>query len=580
MGDTPWRATTVEKVCTTSRVVAWLGELPGSQHRPDLMAHHVWSLVSAVIILRLGYPPQQLYVMYMALVTEAFTKANFMLAIFKGGAVDAPLQKLAKTGRLRKLTDWGLVLGFGGLRVPSVVYSLYVVRRLPLNLAGMIYYLVYTLYITFARARKMGFITLSSGPTSHYVLFDRFTVSRRSCLAGLARVATYVSSVTLYSMLRKQSHPQQPDADLEKGVAMATVATILLCRSQVMSGLWPLKAQQSGSSVSPKALRADGGSSGHSSDTLVDSSGSEDEKEMVVLGQPSASPSGLSCTPRGSWLQYALEIGVTILFAGSMGLPVALDSKLAASVIVTLPLAELIAPLGHRRRLKAAPRKMHVGLSAALHGALVTLTLYGITDILQAAQVSAALHLAMQVCPDYRSFAASRSSLARTCLAVACLAIMEWRLGHVSMLLMECPVRGTALGGIILVLAVVSATGLCAPGLRFLRTAASWAVRPMVYSSVAGLLILGIACYLMSQEGPPSEDRKALGRTPFEEILDSIMLPKTMMCLLGILLTPIMADIRSTATAKAKASPTCIPEITIGMGDQARQKRDGSVESL
>lgn len=514
MGDRPWQATTVEKVCMTSRIAGWLGELPGAQLRPDLMAHHVWSVASGVVILRLGLPPQQLYVMYVALLTEAFLKVSLLLSLFKGRDVDAPLQRLAETRRLRTTADWGVLLGFVGLRLPSVLYSLYVVRQIPyrngsvwLNQAGMLYYLVYTLYLTYARAKNMGLIHLSRDPPGHYVLMDRFAVSRRSCLVGLARVAMYVSAVTLHSLARKEN-AQQPDADRERLVTVAAVAAILLGRCRIMSDFRPLKARESNLDGSPKAkananaqaqaqaqaLHAAGGSSGHSSDTLLDSSASEDEKDMDVLGQQSESSAGpTTYTPWGLRLQYALELGVSIWLTSSLGLPVTLDSQLVASVVLTVPLAEVMAPLGPRKQPKAVARRSHVGLLALLHGALVALTVYGITDLLRAAQFSAILHLAIQVCPDSRALAA-------------------------------------------------------APGSRLLKNAALWTVRPMVYSSVAGLLIFGFACHLIGQDVPSLEDRKARGRTPLEEMLDSILHPRTAVCLVGVLLVPIMADLRSTVT--------------------------------
>ncbi|KAK8062323.1 hypothetical protein PG997_014420 [Apiospora hydei] len=95
MGETPWQATTVEKVCVTSRIAIWVGEFPRTQLYPGLVAHHIWSITSAVLILAGGQPPQQLYVMYAALLTENFGKVGLKFQIIKKNGPDSPLKKLA-----------------------------------------------------------------------------------------------------------------------------------------------------------------------------------------------------------------------------------------------------------------------------------------------------------------------------------------------------------------------------------------------------------------------------------------------------------------------------------------------------
>ncbi|KAK7959482.1 uncharacterized protein PG986_004336 [Apiospora aurea] len=454
-----------------------------------------------------------------------------------------------------------------------------------LNLAGMAYYLVYIIYLAYTSAARMGLIRVSGGPTKHILMFDCFTVSRESCTVGLARVVAWVLSVTLYLVVLNQG-PQQPDTNLERGVAFAITAAVLLGR------IWPLKARQIGSEKSPKVLDAGAGdrteegrgvTSGHSSDTLIDSSDSEDEKNMAVVGGPvtgtravGASP-GQSYAPRWSWLQITLELAVSILVLSCWGLPTQFDSKLGASVMLAVLLAEAIAPLG--RHHVSAPStsggiaRMHAGFSVVLYGALATLTAYGITDILQAAVSSVALHGAIQVLLDYQAlnlltkgaprwslcmqvFAAIRSSLAQTSLALLCLAVMEWEHGYLSAYLTTFPALMACLSPYGVVVAL--------------------AVQPMVYSSVIGLYIvghyiIGLALQKFSHGVVPLEDRIAMDRNPLEHALDSILHWEVAVCLVGVLLIPIVGSIRPAATAQTE--PICPPKSTAATEDQLDQKQ-------
>ncbi|KAK8096624.1 hypothetical protein PG999_012568 [Apiospora kogelbergensis] len=635
--DTPWHATTVEKVCVVSRVVIWIGEFPRTQVSTALVAHHAWSVVSMLIILGAGHPPAQLYVMYAALLTETFSKLSTKSRLIEGLITKSPLQKMADSGRLGRMADWANLVGILGLRLPSIIYALHMVQQIPyrtapvwMNMVGMGYYLVYALYLSYRSAVLMGLIKVSAaGLPKHFILFDRLTFSWNSCLVGLARVATYVSSVVLYSVGPKQE-TQQRDSDLERIVAITAVAAILLGRTKITSKIRPLKIQQPYSNASSKApiaksaYLAEDVIRRYSSDaTLIDSSASEDEKDMIVVGraatkaQPSGTSSGRAYTSKGpslgSWLHWAFDLSVTVLVLSSWGLPIKFNSRLAAAVILTLPLAEVIAPLGchsvpgasvspgkvrtrpGRSKTTTATRGVHFGFSVAVYAALVTLTVYGMIELLQAALISITLHSAVQVWLDYQGIqkmytiegaplepswlqvlAATRSSSAQCCLALACLNTMEGVTNYWSTWLKTNPNGMFRIIMFLLLLVAIWSTSLRKRASRLLEDVASWAVRPMVYSSCVALYILGHMLHILSQEIMPLEDRKALGRNAFEQVLDSILQWKVVVALMGVFLLPILGSIRpmDTAAAKTKAEAGSLPQISVKAQEQLCRYED------
>lgn len=194
-----------QQFCWGSRTVIYISELPHYLHIPEMVLHHLLTLLGMSMVAKFNISRRGL---------------DLSLAALWSEIVYSLRNVLKWTGHLetRPNLDWCLTF-YGTLflfvtRAPTTIAALAMIPANGLQAGpalviamAYVFHLVYILRITYIRLKKSGVLQVEESGVFKVQVGDRLNINSTTLLTGLAFMSTQVSLVLLYSWTNRGLEP-------------------------------------------------------------------------------------------------------------------------------------------------------------------------------------------------------------------------------------------------------------------------------------------------------------------------------------------------------------------------------------
>lgn len=186
-----------QQFCWGSRTVIYISELPHYLHVPEMVLHHLFTLLGMSMVAKFNISRRGIDLSLAALWSEIVY--SFRNVLKWTGHLDT-----------RPDLDWGLTF-YGTLflfvtRVPTTIAALAMIPANGLQAGpalviamACVFHLVYIIRITYIRLKKSGVLQVEESGVFRVQVGDRLNINSTTLLTGLAFMSTQVSFVLLYS---------------------------------------------------------------------------------------------------------------------------------------------------------------------------------------------------------------------------------------------------------------------------------------------------------------------------------------------------------------------------------------------
>ncbi|KAL1873562.1 hypothetical protein Daus18300_003928 [Diaporthe australafricana] len=194
-----------QQFCWGSRTVIYISELPHYIHVPEMLLHHLLTVLGMIMIAKFHISRRGFDLSLAALWSE----------------IPCSFRNVLKwTGYLQKHPnmDWRFVV-YGTIflfvtRAPATIMSLAMIPASGLQAGpalviatAYLFHLVYIIRISFMRLKKTGVLQVEESGVFRVQMGDRFNISSKSLLHGTAFMSTQISIIFLYSLTNTGLQP-------------------------------------------------------------------------------------------------------------------------------------------------------------------------------------------------------------------------------------------------------------------------------------------------------------------------------------------------------------------------------------
>lgn len=193
---------TYQQFCWGTRTVMYISELPHFLHLPEMVLHHLLTLLGMAIIANYHGPRRGYDLCLAALCSEVTNSTRSLL-------------KQTNYGKKHPNTDWNLQF-YGTVslyltRVPAVIISIAMIPASGLEAApariaasAFLFYIIYVHRLTYKRLRNSDILQIEDSGVFRVRIGNQLNITSTSLLTGLAILGTQMSVIALYAWTKME----------------------------------------------------------------------------------------------------------------------------------------------------------------------------------------------------------------------------------------------------------------------------------------------------------------------------------------------------------------------------------------